>query len=1802
MFNPAKASEQIKKEYMGYISTSFRFRNQELQAHLLKELDKSVSKGPFIEIKDIFLTGKTIEQMISEGKISSLFKNLENGKPKGYNQKLPVNRPLYLHQEKAIEKIISGKNVVVSTGTGSGKTNCFLIPVINHLLNEKNTGKLNAGVRAIFIYPMNALANDQIKNLREILMYYPEITFGVYNGVTEHDDKDATKLYKAMYANDEYPELKDPLPNEFISREKMQNTPPHILFTNYSMLEHMLFRPKDDTIFSNSNFNYVILDEAHVYTGATGIETALLMSRLKGRLNGERAPQFILTSATLGNGTQEDNEKIVKFAKNLTGCEFYLDDIILAERNISTSYPESASYPPEVYIDLANDELFLLDVLKKNNIAFNKEANEEEIIYDLIYETDIYAKLRALKSPIIFDDFVKKLNIERDTAVSFVSLCAKAQKKGKALVDIRYHYFLRALDGGFLALDFPESFSLIRKDTYYSDKMFEIAVCEDCGEIALVGKQENGKLSRMITLDDREYYQILNDDNSELLRESEELDDDFIEKCKKNPIELFVLCKSCGAIIGDALKHNSWCSCKNTKPVNLVKLPKDKCLHCNGGRIRKFNLGYEAATGVISTSLFEQIPEYMYEPEENKNISLKSDNIFGSVYEKKKYKREATGQFLIFSDSRQGAAKFACYLEDSYKEFLRRRGIWNVSHIEEKIFSEGKSVSEFVKCLINYFSSHNLFRKNNAANAQSFITENRRNAWVAILNEMYNSGRDTSLVSLGKIQFEYRGNTEQIIETVASKYNVNKNDAKHFLNYLAFDIVRVGAIIPDKDTDIDSSDREYIFYTQAQKTITKYKDTSIKPSSPFMPTSFQKKNGEISYYRSNKLKLTKDFFKLGNEEAVKFLELYWDYILVSESNEYCLQRTKNGRSYFAPADCFNIFVGKSAKLWKCEKCQKVSQFNISNKCIKPNCKGLLKHFDAEEFWLDDYYSMRYESEKLTPLFVKEHTAQLAKKDALEYQQEFIRKEINALSCSTTFEMGVDLGDLETVFLRNFPPLPSNYSQRTGRAGRSINAAAFALTYARLGSHDFTFFERPQDMINGFISPPQFKLENEKIIKRHIYAVSLSLFLKNHSELYNGNNASKFVNEKGYKGFLDWIDKKPIELNTLLKNSIPRQLWDVQNVELETFGWLKDFCGDEGKFTLLVQEFEKNIKYLQSELERAHKSNETKIASIFENKLHRYKNNELIDFLVRGNILPKYGFPIDAVELMQNINSKSFKSLNLSRDLSIAIAEYAPSAEVVADGKLYTSRYIKKPLINKNEISSFKISYIAKCKNCDHINYTNMPISQDGIQCDICGNKLLHRYFSKSIQPIAGFIAEEEPKDVPLSSQERKYKTEAIYIGDKNAHSLEKYEYIFNETKITIESTSNDSLVVKSTEYFYICSSCGYSIASNESSKLSKYKDYKKHGPYSIKEGPDHVNPFGKGICENKTLFRYWLHHEFKTDVAKITFNADTSDNATMLSVMYALLKSFTNTLNIEHRDMKACLTCKNDDGKWENIIILYDDVPGGAGHSRGLVTEDGETLKKVIENAIKILDSCDCEPSCYKCLRSYENQKIHEILNRHEALKFFNKMKEGKAPNQENSITARKIELIKKSSFNDLIKKEDTISNSIEQSYEILKQAKKYILQIIETCKLHNKKPIFVENNLLRLWDDLEKQCTSRSEYKLFTETLYKLLKENTRYKNPNYKNKTDPFYIFMLPEEFYRKNQETKDFIFIIDTLRHFYVHDEIGKSGDVFEKLLGKKSGPQTDVDYQRLQNEILLKFEKSMEILLSIVKKEFELPKNL
>lgn len=327
------------------------------------------------------------------------------------------------------------------------------------------------------------------------------------------------------------------------------------------------------------------------------------------------------------------------------------------------------------------------------------------------------------------------------------------------------------------------------------------------------------------------------------------------------------------------------------------------------------------------------------------------------------------------------------------------------------------------------------------------------------------------------------------------------------LNLLIFEIIKTGAVCTDSNTDVDDNDREYIFYTPSQRFISKEEQVSPKTTiSSWMP---KHKNGkENDYFRTNKLYYVTHFLKIDNNCAIEFLDQFFDYLTKPEcGNEYCMVDKNKDCTYVLPAKYLQVKIANDCtiKWYKCTKCGKVSPYNMVGKCTTVKCEEQVIAIDSQKLRKDNHFAKLYFSDRMSPLFIKEHTAQLSKKESATYQEEFIKKEINALSCSTTFEMGVDVGDLETVFLSDVPPLPSNYAQRAGRAGRSVNAAAYALTFAKLSSHDLSFFREPNKMISGIILPPLFKVDNEKIVRRHIYAISLSMFFADHPDLYDHNN-------------------------------------------------------------------------------------------------------------------------------------------------------------------------------------------------------------------------------------------------------------------------------------------------------------------------------------------------------------------------------------------------------------------------------------------------------------------------------------------------------------------------------------------------------------------------------------------------------------------------------------------------------------------------------------------------------------------------
>ncbi len=1579
MFNPIFAAEEIKNSYIDYITTTFEMADQEYSSLLKEALQKEgvIAKGPYLDIGGSYETGHTLSWLIRMGQVSQLFEKLEPVPE--HERELKLERPLYFHQETALKKAVHGQSLVITTGTGSGKTESFLLPILNHILSEIEAETLNPGVRAIIIYPMNALANDQMKRMRTLLKNYPAIRYGVYNGNTPHKKRDALNEYRRTHKTAAGTPL-EPLQNECISREEMQSEPPHILITNYSMLEYMMLRPKDDAVFSGAKLKFIVLDEAHIYKGATGMETSLLMRRLRARISRPNEVQYILTSATLGS--QDADEEIIRFAEKLTGACFSSDRIIRA-REKRPEMLEFRDVVPALFSELCQKPEQIAQILSREKLDFFPDGTAEEKLYHLFLHIKLFDTLRhEAREPITVTKLQTALaqtapGITRNQVVEFIRVCARAELDGANLIKPRYHFFVRALEGVYLTLTAPKRLFLQRRSEYESfdhmpQTVFEAAVCTDCGRIAVVGISERGFLrqyARQGRFDQAEYYLISSKTENGFfeLEENEDEEDDGSRD--------FILCGCCGAIATEAdLRFESLCEHGDTQYLKLKKVEPTKsgqirCPSCGFGFLRRFYLGSEAATAVLGTELFEQLPsEEVTEVLESQKAG---SGLFSRVAKKRIIRKELSRQFLCFSDSRSEAAFFATYLERSYQEFLRRRGIW---HTAEKLKARGEtcvSVSSFVNELTRTFEEHRCFADwdYEQRSYTSLSSVSRQNAWVAVLNEMFNARRATSLMSLGLIAFAYRRN-ENLATAVSEAYHVPEEDAAALLELLVQDAVFSGALTAGKEQRLTDAEREYIFFSPYEKGLVKVKTAELSRRSTLTGWCGRRRpNGQHDFFPNTRISRLSRALGIDMEQADAFLSSYWDDVFSPESETFTLD-----------ANEFDVLLGgtEAVHFYRCKKCGKVTPFNTFGCCASVKCDGKLESFEPLLYASDNHYAKLYMSEQMQPLYIKEHTAQLAKDQQTRYQEAFVNKTINALSCSTTFEMGVDVGSLETVYLRDVPPSPSNYVQRAGRAGRGRGSSAFIMTYAKLSSHDFTYYEAPDHLIRGKIRAPVFELENEKILYRHVFAVALSRFLADNEDIYHGDDQSPLLNGDGYERLKTYLSDHPDPLQQLLLASIPENMHS--RLGLKDWSWTERFCGENGVLQIAVNDFRNTVSELEKQERQAHKEKNVELEARLHRSLRFFRCAEmdqagkksLINFLVRNNVLPKYGFPVDTVELLPDPNNVGRdRDLQLARDLQQAIADYAPGAQVVADGKLFTSRYIRKsPGKNVNLSWEFG-SYCKTCPTCGQPNFTKEPFSKSRA-CVSCHTPISRRYWEKTLEPRMGFCADVTRRDeaVPMNRPEHDYKTDDIYIGDPYRNLLLEQEFAVNGGMVRIASTTNDSLVVVGQTQFQVCPVCGYASADSIPNDHKNMRGY----PCNYRDG-EHTG--------------YLLSHDFKTDVARITFlDESAGDLNTMRSVLYALLEGLSREMGIERTDIKGCWFRTQEQGFPLFSLILYDAVAGGAGHVRRLVTKDGVAFQHVLRKAHRVVSNCDCGSSCYKCLRNYYNQRIHDDLDRMKASAF----------------------------------------------------------------------------------------------------------------------------------------------------------------------------------------------------------------------
>lgn len=1581
--NPIETTRKIQGDYENYLQSILKVKDMEIRKSTYSALEQHrFVKGPYLEATLPYLSGCSLRDLMNEGTASKEFGFMTHS--------IDLDRSLYTHQEKAFRKVVKNhRNIIVATGTGSGKTESFLYPILDRLMKEKEEGTLTPGVRALLLYPMNALANDQMKRLRVLLETYPDITFGRYTGETMEKESYAVESYKrkreeeirsdnpyAVSGKDYKSEDLLPLENERLSREKMRECPPHILLTNYAMLEYLLIRPSDNVFFDGQDadkWRFIVLDEAHTYKGATGTEIALLLRRLKQRVvNNEKGRiQCMATSATLGN--KDALPDLAKFASDIFDEDFTVEDIITSERKKINflemknrgSYSDYKEYKRTIE-DLSAEEagVYLFEHL-------SKDLRVGEVLRFL------ESKPKDLKD--VAKGVFKELTNEKDQLEAIILLielgiAAKKDKDSAAILPARYHLFIKALEGVYIAL-YPKKQSFLdRKELHKINgnevPVFELANCQNCGQEYLVGLNQRNKLRPVKANEKAEYYLLTND---EVLSDDPEYDNDETTYGDTNlsKMEPYELCTACGEIHRADRKQRTVC-CNVSDAGKLIRVYKmitrkqipNTCTSCgtvSNNVIKRFMTANQPATFVIASSLYSMIPP---EKADVKKHSMDNDFFFEDESffsaSNQVLTEEGGRKLLVFSDNRQEAAFFAAYMDNKYNQLMWRRLILNLLRKS----GEDEDIHDLMLKLKRPAEEIGLFNglKNPSSGDTDLIIQ------TYVMKELLDFERNQGLDGSGYIHFK-----PVLPKKFPSYKEILNADEFKSLFYVILDTLRIAGVMsfPDlldpKDDAFAPRNRNVFFRFFESGGTNQGSIMSFIPKSGY-------RNRRIDYLQKV---LTKKGYTIEEVKKLSDEILKKIYSILTEQlgSQILLSRGLGNEGVVHQLSYKNWqakYVEDTESVYKCSKCGKLSHNNIENVCSEFRCSGSLVSMKAIEFRDDPYYTEIYRSSKVVPLISKEHTAQLNKEKAGELQKEFESGKVNVLSCSTTFEMGVDVGQLEAIFLRNVPPETANYVQRAGRAGRRTSSTAFSVTYARRSSHDLHYFSNPSDIISGKIKSPYIELSNEKIADRHLNSIVMSWFFKMHPDYFDGK-VSRLI---GYGNDQDInivttmkeeLSKKPEELLCIIEEALGETL--CKKLGVGEWAFIDRLVGENGILTNVVDEKKSDIDTLEEIKDRNFK--EGKNIDSISRTVHTFLTSPVLTFLASSGVLPKYGFPVDVVKLDILNDRGTSVDVDLSRDLKLAIAEYAPGSQIIAAGKVWTSHAMNK--VRGKEWPAYQYFECTSCKRVEIPEETIIAVGEldEDRKCTRCNGTLKAKKF---YVPIFGFstMYGDKPKNVGESRPERYYSTKIQFGGFGHLDIFQEEER--KEDQIHIGGSEvhavyspQGKLVVLNRGKNYgglaICTTCGY--ASNYTKDFS------------------HKNKFGYE-CPSTYVTSAALGHMFHSDVLKLKFPNKLLGSSTLLeekdqwsTLLYAILEGASDVLGISRSDINGCV----DWSEGYPVIIVFDEASGGAGHVKRIHMN----LESVLKGAFKRVDGhCGCgnETSCYGCLRSYNNQMEHDSLAR----------------------------------------------------------------------------------------------------------------------------------------------------------------------------------------------------------------------------
>lgn len=1097
--------------------------------------------------------------------------------------------------------------------------------------------------------------------------------------------------------------------------------------------------------------------------------------------------------------------------------------------------------------------------------------------------------------------------------------------------------------------------------------VYEVSVCRHCGEAYILGTASTTKNYTWldprkpdINSDDyavRSYYRLLSN--------KEDVDKDE---------EVMWLCTKCGTLHssreGGPHRHPHGMCDRILIARGRANENVAKCGHCgyqNRYAIQPMRVSPEAAGSIVCYDLVRDVP-----PFEQKMTEDNLDDLFGID----QCGTVKGGNIICFSDRRQDAAYFAPAMLRTYNNVTKRQ------IIREAVTSlclDGGSCrpSDIAKWIAHKRKTQ--YRFDGAADTD-IDRRNEANGWI--LDELMAEDSRNSLEGLGLVEvspgplLQLYNEKPTAFEQLAKKAANSRPGLSWLMPSDYFTTMRVGLETLREQGAIKRPDGCQSHMTvRFRQTPFVIGDTDDSPRGTIHYVGSPRGNGNKRSSFIISLARRKHGVSISRDDAETLLGiLYEDTVKVlrtlgrRDGTEYIFNDSATG-GYLLSANLWTLRPqDESANLYLCNICGCMSQYDTGGVCLTRNCDGWPQRVDATEVkGKDQYYKVTYREEPL-PIRVEEHTAQLSTKQAAKIQQDFIDGKVNVLSCTTTFELGVDVGDLRATFMRNVPPSPANYAQRAGRVGRRAGKPGFAVTFARLRPHDIEYFRMPAKIIAGETKAPSCYLSNPSIAIRHVFAVVLSEYFRsgNGRETsagdYNDFMAIKEVRPTAIKAVRDFISSHRSNLDNQLSEILPKVVSESTEIGLSEGTWIERLLGDGGRLMrahALVHEdwdrLERSAQMAKDEGKYDKASRNIKM----QGNLYKKKT---IEVLAESGVLPKYGFPTDLVQLflVEQENALPDERLELSRGLRQAIREYAPGSEIVAGKRVWHSCGIAKPRERSYETRRFGV-----CSNKDCRAFV-VPIDtgEDEMDCPLCSSKI--KLTNRILVPSSGFRGKEVPGRNATLRRPRNHGFIDIKFVQNWTDGNELSWVEMPGGKLGIRYAGNGMLYAinrgPSSRGFKVCSYCGAAAPAEEQIT---------HEKWCISKETQHYTGLGT---------------DFTTDVLELTFALDDRhprDPSEWRSLMWALVQAAVSLMNIPEGEIGATAYTNFNTG--DESVLLYDNVPGGAGR----VLQLNRDIDGLLQKAYEIVSTCDCgeDSCCYGCLCNYHNQGEQDQLSRGAAMR-----------------------------------------------------------------------------------------------------------------------------------------------------------------------------------------------------------------------